>query len=510
MRYHWLKLGSLPKSSDRETSYRLGMSANDPLSHDKSSSRKHKTNLNEKLRLKANPKSRSPLREEPGALLLLTLLYAIQGVPLGLSMGSMPFLLRSSMSYTAVGLFSLASYPYSFKLLWSPIVDSLYAQSFGRRKSWIVPMQLTSGISMVLGRSWLENRLYTGDALSLTLFFFWMVLLAATQDIAVDGWALTLLSKQHVSWAATCQSVGMNVGYFLSFTVFLALNDASFCNAYLRHTQSEVGLLTLSQYLLFWGWTYICVTIIIAFLVQENAEKQQVPPLGHAYTQLFSILRLPAVQSLALLLIFGRLGMLTVESAVALKLLEKGVSKEALAGLVLFEFPIELISAVVAGRLASSGGPLKVWLNGYRVRLFLAAMTTLVVYNFPTSSESHKEHLIGVAIVGAATSFTSTLMFTCLGSFFNKISDPTAGGMWLTLLNTIANVGIVVPKFFLFAAIDWLTVKDNNGNTIRDGFYLLSSLSIVGGVVIMTWLQRIVPELEALSILCWRVKDKDF
>ena len=242
MRYHWLKLGSLPKSSDRETSYRLGMSANDPLSHDKSSSRKHKTNLNEKLRLKANPKSRSPLREEPGALLLLTLLYAIQGVPLGLSMGSMPFLLRSSMSYTAVGLFSLASYPYSFKLLWSPIVDSLYAQSFGRRKSWIVPMQLTSGISMVLGRSWLENRLYTGDALSLTLFFFWMVLLAATQDIAVDGWALTLLSKQHVSWAATCQSVGMNVGYFLSFTVFLALNDASFCNAYLRHTSIRSGL----------------------------------------------------------------------------------------------------------------------------------------------------------------------------------------------------------------------------------------------------------------------------
>ena len=31
-------------------------------------------------------------------------------------------------------------------------------------------------------------------------------------------------------WASTCQTIGMNTGYFASFTVFLALNDASFCN----------------------------------------------------------------------------------------------------------------------------------------------------------------------------------------------------------------------------------------------------------------------------------------
>lgn len=31
-------------------------------------------------------------------------------------------------------------------------------------------------------------------------------------------------------WASTCQTVGMNTGYFASFTLFLALNDTSFCN----------------------------------------------------------------------------------------------------------------------------------------------------------------------------------------------------------------------------------------------------------------------------------------
>ena len=49
-----------------------------------------------------------------------------------------PFLLQARASYTAIGVFSVASYPYSFKLLWSPVVDSVYSLAFGRRKSWVV------------------------------------------------------------------------------------------------------------------------------------------------------------------------------------------------------------------------------------------------------------------------------------------------------------------------------------------------------------------------------------
>lgn len=42
------------------------------------------------------------------------------------------------------------------------------------------------------------------------------------------GWALTLLSQQNISYASTAQTIGLNCGYFLSFTVFLALNSADF------------------------------------------------------------------------------------------------------------------------------------------------------------------------------------------------------------------------------------------------------------------------------------------
>ena len=45
----------------------------------------------------------------------------------------------------------------------------------------------------------------------------------ATQDIAVDGWALTMLSKRNVGLASTCNTVGQTIGYFSAYTGFLSL-----------------------------------------------------------------------------------------------------------------------------------------------------------------------------------------------------------------------------------------------------------------------------------------------
>jgi PAT family acetyl-CoA transporter-like MFS transporter 1 len=64
---------------------------------------------------------------------------------LGLALGSVPFLLREHLSYSQLSFISLSSYPYSLKLFWSPIVDSMFSTRIGRRKSWIVPMQLVIG-----------------------------------------------------------------------------------------------------------------------------------------------------------------------------------------------------------------------------------------------------------------------------------------------------------------------------------------------------------------------------
>jgi PAT family acetyl-CoA transporter-like MFS transporter 1 len=127
---------------------------------------------------------------------LLVLLYFLQGVPMGLAMGSVPFLLKSKLSYGQIGVFSLASYPYSMKLLWSPIVDAIWTPKIGRRKSWIVPVQAVSAVMLL----WLGGQAekLMEEASSELYFFTWvffcLVMLCATQDIAVDGMFICLCS----------------------------------------------------------------------------------------------------------------------------------------------------------------------------------------------------------------------------------------------------------------------------------------------------------------------------
>jgi hypothetical protein len=71
------------------------------------------------------------LKNEIPSLVLLTSLYFLQGLPMGLMFGSIPFLLQERASYTQIGIFTLATYPYSLKLLWSPLVDGYYSKKIG-------------------------------------------------------------------------------------------------------------------------------------------------------------------------------------------------------------------------------------------------------------------------------------------------------------------------------------------------------------------------------------------
>lgn len=91
------------------------------------------------------------------------------------------------------------NWPFSVKLLWAPIVDALFWPKFGRRKTWLVPVQYLIGIVMIIMsnsvQDWLGSESEPPSMMILTMSFLMLNFLAATQDIAVDGWALTMLKR---------------------------------------------------------------------------------------------------------------------------------------------------------------------------------------------------------------------------------------------------------------------------------------------------------------------------
>lgn len=51
---------------------------------------------------------------------------------------------------TFQALYNIVFWPYTLKLIWAPLIDALYIQWIGRRKSWLLPVQFIAGKSTVL------------------------------------------------------------------------------------------------------------------------------------------------------------------------------------------------------------------------------------------------------------------------------------------------------------------------------------------------------------------------
>ena len=153
-----------------------------------------------------------------------------------------------------------------------------------------------------------EEKGTSPEVLTLTFLFFCMSFLAATQDIVVDGWALTMLSRHNVGYASTCNTVGQTAGFFLGNVVFLALSSPDFSNKYLRAEPAKDGLVTFPGFLLFWGIVFLATTTLIWIFKSERSEaelhgEEQVDGVVDSYKLLWKIVKLPMVTRYIIILL---------------------------------------------------------------------------------------------------------------------------------------------------------------------------------------------------------------
>lgn len=375
--------------------------------------------------------------------LLLCLLYFLQGIPMGLASGSVPFLLKSYLSYGQIGIFSLAIYPYSLKLLWSPIVDAVWSRRFGRRKSWITPIQTISGLSMIyLGGRIDELMKKAGErdgagVWGFTGWWFLLVFLCATQDIAVDGWAISLLSMQNISYASTAQTVGLTAGSFLSHTVFLALQAPDFANKWFRTVPQDYGLFTLGGYMAFWGWVYLLVTLAIAVMKKEDKTNER-EGIMEVYRSMIAVMKLPNIITIVIIHLVGKLGFVTNDAVTNLKLLDKGFGQANMALVVLIDFPFELGLGYYAGKWSTEYTPLKLWCWAYVARLLAAVFAQFTIMIYPTGVNEAVPlwYMLVVITEHVYSTFMNTVMFVAVSAFHARIADPAIGGTYMTLLAT--------------------------------------------------------------------------
>ncbi|RWS08540.1 acetyl-coenzyme A transporter 1-like protein [Dinothrombium tinctorium] len=405
-------------------------------------------------------------------LFLLLILYFMQGIPIGIGEVIPLILVNKGVTYDKQALFSLAAWPFSLKLLWAPIVDSIYAKRFGRRKTWFVPVQYGIGFFLVLLGLTSKQLLGDADAKSspkmvlLTIIFFLLIFLTATQDIAVDGWALTLLSKHNIHYAASCNSVGQTVGVLFGNTVFLALESVDFANKWLRKTKSDTGIVTFEGYSLFWGMVCLIVTTCVWIFKRERDEITECGEskinVIETYKMLWRILCLPSVRWFAVVLLTCKIATATSDSVTSLKLVEYGLKRDNIGILRLPLIPIQLILPWLVARFTREN-PMKSFYFMYPFRLLIAFTYAFVVWwtsvAKSTDGSFNVEYYIVLVFAFAIVMVSGYCTDMALWAFNAQVSDPLIGGTYMTLLMTLTNLGNRWPSTVALYFVKVLTFR---------------------------------------------------
>lgn len=189
---------------------------------------------------------------------VVTLLSFSSGLPLGLVWIAIPVWLKDiGVDIRIVGLTTLFQAPWSFKFLWSPLMDRYEPPFLGRRRSYVVLSQiglLLTGLAIAFASDHPE-RLGVIAALCIAT-----ALLSATQDIAIDAYTVEVLHQDEHGIAVGARAAMYRLAMTLSGGAAISL----------------AGL---------WGWGVVNILLALCYLPcllvtlwADDPEVRQVAP----------------------------------------------------------------------------------------------------------------------------------------------------------------------------------------------------------------------------------------
>jgi PAT family beta-lactamase induction signal transducer AmpG len=144
----------------------------------------------------------------------VALLSFASGLPLGLVWIAIPDWMASiGLDIRLVGLITLAQAPWTFKILWAPLMDRWAPPWLGRRRGWaaIAQIALFLGTLALAGVGGHPDTPWVVAALALAIAFA-----SATQDIAIDAYAVDVLRPDEQGVAVGARTAIYRAALFVS------------------------------------------------------------------------------------------------------------------------------------------------------------------------------------------------------------------------------------------------------------------------------------------------------
>ena len=139
------------------------------------------------------------------------------GLPLLLIFSSLSIWLRKAgIERSTVTYFSWAALAYSFKFIWSPLIDKLplpvLHQLLGRRRSWLLSMQVLVAAAMIL----IALSDPTNGLQAMVLAVVLLGFASASQDIVIDALRIESVDKEYQAAMSAMYVAGYRIGMLAS------------------------------------------------------------------------------------------------------------------------------------------------------------------------------------------------------------------------------------------------------------------------------------------------------
>jgi PAT family beta-lactamase induction signal transducer AmpG len=144
------------------------------------------------------------------------------GLPLYVLITLVPGWLRSEgVQLAAIGLFTLIGFPYTWKFLWSPLLDRFSVPALGRRRGWMLVTQFALiGAIVALGALSPQTDLRTIAVLAALTAF-----LSASQDIVLDAYRREILHDYELGLGTAVHVNAYKVAGLIPGSLALVLAD---------------------------------------------------------------------------------------------------------------------------------------------------------------------------------------------------------------------------------------------------------------------------------------------
>ena len=383
------------------------------------------------------------------------------GLPLYLLFNLVPAWLRSEhVDLKTIGLFSLIQFPYTWKFLWSPLLDRYVVPVLGRRRGWMLLTQV--GLLAVIAS--MGGFSPQSELQSIAIVATLLAFLSATQDIVLDAYRRELLSD-----------------------VELGLGNAVHVNAYRIAGLVPGSLSLILADFLSWDMVFIVTALFmllgIAMTLIVNEPHRASPPktLREAVVEPFHefITRQGWRSALLILafLFFYKLGDSMCTALATPFYLDMGFSKTQIG---LIAKNAGLWPAVIGGML---GGLWMVKIGINRALWLFGVVQVMSIFGFAwLASVGHHAEITSVELAQLAIVIGLEALGVGLGTvafvaYIARTTHPAYTATQFALFTSL----MAVPRTFANAATGWLV----EGLGWTGFFYLCAVLAIPGMVLLV-------------------------